>query len=356
LRVAAAGDVRGDHVLVLGILSSPTAGVPSQPRIWDVPLDGSPPRLLVAYTRGTQIFTDYDRIDLSRQLSADGRQLVLSDATDVVGSGLIIVDLIAGKTRRIAISGGSDQPAWSPDGQRIAYRGFTLAGPFQKESGIWVVPASGGNPQQVWASDLAAGAGATTLWGWTQDATAIAFARGNSAANVIEIATGKVTSIGGPLKGIAWRTRRPSVALVVDEQEDRPNAPLVGRVEIRETAIAAATVIARYGPTEGTFLVAPQWHPSNDDLLLFYAAGAGVATRNEIVIIDSIVTAKRRLTTTTTPRSATWSADGAQIIYGDLAAMHVMNADSSNDHELFRPAAPPGAQLFLTAVRAFAPR
>src|SRR6266700_147445 len=87
LKMVAAGQISGDHVLVLGVVSSPTAGVPSQPRIWDVPLDGSPARLLVAYTRGAQIFTDYDRFDLSRQLSADGRQLVLSDPTEVVGSG-----------------------------------------------------------------------------------------------------------------------------------------------------------------------------------------------------------------------------------------------------------------------------
>src|SRR5438552_11038898 len=93
LQVVAAGQISGDHALVVGVVTSPTAGVPSQPRIWDVPLDGSPPRLLVAYTRGAQIFTDYDRFDLSRQLSADGRQLVLSDPTEVVGSGLVVVDL-----------------------------------------------------------------------------------------------------------------------------------------------------------------------------------------------------------------------------------------------------------------------
>src|SRR2546426_3840158 len=95
LKVVAAGQISGDHSLVLGVVSSPTAGVPSQPRIWDVPLDGSPPRLLVAYTRGAQVFTDFDRLELSRQLSADGRQLVLSDPTDIAGSGLVIIDLIA---------------------------------------------------------------------------------------------------------------------------------------------------------------------------------------------------------------------------------------------------------------------
>src|SRR5438309_4281292 len=230
LKVVAAGQISSDHALVLGMVTSPIAGVPSQPRIWDVPLDGSPPRLLVAYTRGAQIFTDYDRFDLSRQLSADGRQLVLSDPTEVVGSGLVVVDLIAGTARRIPVKGGSDQPAWSPDGQSIAYRGFNISGPLQQESGVWVVPASGGNSQQVWTSDRAAGSGATTIYGWTEDGTEIIFARNYADASVLEIATGKVTRLGGALQGIAWRPKRPSVALVFDEQEQTPNAPRVGRV------------------------------------------------------------------------------------------------------------------------------
>jgi dipeptidyl aminopeptidase/acylaminoacyl peptidase len=206
------------------VISSPIAGVPSQPRIWDVPLDRSPPRLLVAYTRAPQIVTDYDYFEFSRQLSPDGRQLVVADPLDVAGDALLVIDLVAGTARRIAIGGGATQPAWSPDGQRIAYRGFTVAGPFQKESGIWVVPAAGGAPQQVWTSDLAPGSGATSVYGWAHDGTGIVFSRGSAEANVVDAATGKITRLGAALQGIAWRAKRPSVALVFDEQEHGPPA------------------------------------------------------------------------------------------------------------------------------------
>ena len=172
---------------------------------------------------------------------------------------------------------------------------------------------------------------------------------------MLEIATGTVTRLGGALQGIAWRAKRPSVALVFDEQEQTPNAPRVGRVEVRDTTTSSATIIARYGPTEGTFFLAPQWNPRTDDLLLIYASGQGVATRNEVVVIDR-ATAKRRLPTATTPRSAAWNADGTRILYGDLAAMHLMNSDSSNDHELFLPATPSGVQQSLIGVAPFAPR
>lgn len=356
LKVAAAGDVRGDHVLVHHLITSQTGGVPSQSRIWDVPLDGGPPRLLVAYTRGAQTFTEYDRFDLSRQLSADGRRLVLADATDIAGSGLLVVDLIAGTVRTLAISGGSDQPAWSPDGQLIAYRGFTISGPFQKESGVWVVSASGGTPQQVWTSDLAAGSGATTIFGWIEDGSGIAIGRGSAEASVVDVVTGKVTRMGA-VRAFAWRAKRPAVALIVEDQVPTPRAPLVGHVEVRDTTLAPPKIVTRYGPNEGTFFIEASWNPTSEEILLSYACGQGVVCREELVIVEAVTAARRTLRTTTTARAATWSANGARIVFTDLFAMRVMNGDGSDDHEVFRPA-PSGAgyDTFVAGMIAFVPR
>lgn len=354
LTLAAAGDIRGAHALVLHVISSPTAGVPSQLRIWDVPSDGSAARQLVSYTRGPQVFTELDGLDLARQLSPDGRQLVLSDPVDISGAGLIVIDLISGSARKIAIGGGSGQPAWSPDGQRIAYRGFAIVGPFQKESGIWVVPASGGAPQQIATSDIAAGSGASTLHGWTSDGAGVVFSKGSAPANVVDAATGKVTPLGGVLQAINWRAKRPSVVLVFNDQEPTPRAALAGHVEVRDTILSASRTVARYGPGEGTFFAASSWNPSSDEILVTYACGQGVICHDELVIVDSAVGTMRVLRTATTPRSAAWSADGARIFYGDLTGLRVVNADGSNDHELFRP--PGVAQQFVTAVTAFAPR
>jgi dipeptidyl aminopeptidase/acylaminoacyl peptidase len=359
LKVTAAGDVRSDHVLASNLIASTTAGVPSQTRLWDVPLDGSAPRLLVAYTRGSQMFTDYDRLDLTRQLSRDGRRLVLSDPQDAAGSGLIVVDLVAGIARRIAIGEAADQPAWSPDGQRIAYRGFTISGPFQnlqKESGIWVTPSSGGTPQQVWTSDLDAGSGATTVFGWTEDGSGIAIGRGSAKASLVEVATGKITDVGA-VRAFAWRAKRPAVTLIVEDQIASPRSAPAGHVEVRDTTLASPTTVARYGPDDGTFFIGATWSPTSDDILVSYACGQGVRCRDELVIVDAASAARRVVSTATTPRAAAWSGNGDRIVYTDLFAMRTLKADGSDDRELFRPApAGAGANSFLTAMIPFVPR
>jgi hypothetical protein len=356
LKLAAAGQVRGEHVLAHHLVTSQTAGVPSRSRIWDVPLDGSAPRLLVAYTRGAQIFTEYDRFDLARQLSPDGRRLVLSDPTDIAGSGLLVVDLIAGTARALAITGGSDQPAWSPDGQRIAYRGFTTSGPLLKETGIWVVSASGGGVQQVWTSDLAAGSGATTIFGWTEDGSGIAAGRGSAESSVVDVATGKVTRVGA-VRAFAWRAKRPSVALIVEDQVATQRAPHVGHVEVRDATLAAPRIVTRYGPSEGTFLLEARWSPTGEEILLWYACGQGLACREELVIVDANGAARRTLRTTATPRAAAWTGNGAHIVYTDLFAMRMLKTDGSDDHEVLRPApAGAGSDTFIAGMIAFVPR
>ena len=358
LTVAAAGEQRGDHALVLQIGDQPGSMVNTN-RFWDVPLDGTAPKLLVSYTKVRSMLTDFDYFSFDRQLSPDGRRLVVSDQIDVAGTGLLVVDLIAGTVRTIDAGGGVNTPAWSPDGQRIAYSGFDVAGPFQKETGIWTVSATGGLPRRVWASDRAAGTGATFILGWTEDGLGIAIAGASPEAAVVDIATGTLRSLGGMVQGIAWRARRPSTAIVFDDQQRLPLAPMVGRVEVRDTTIGLPRVVARYGPGEGTFLLGPSWNPRSDEILLLWGAGQGVRARDELVVVDGVTASRRVLPTTGTPRSAAWSGDGAQILYTDFTAVRLMRGDGSKpaDHELFRPGLPPGTfQQFVAAVAAFAPR
>jgi WD40 repeat protein len=336
-------------------MSSPASGFPNRESIWDVPLDGGSPRQLVTYTRAGGIYGDYDAISLLRQLSSDGHLVVLSDPVDAAGRGLIVVDLVAGAARMIAIDGIVNQPAWSPDGARVAYRHATIAGVLPKDDGVWIVSASGGDARQVVPG---APSGAMSVYGWTEDGGGVIFAPTRDTLSLVVVATGAVAQIGGPTTGaspVAVRPKRPSIAVVLDESQ--PRGPLVGHVEVRDTAAAAGRVVARYGPTEAAFLTGPRWRPGADEILLFYPTGEGVAERDELVIVDGLTSRRRTITTPSSVRYADWSADGRRITYGDLHEVRVMSADGANDRALFQPVPSlPGEVAFALSVAAFLPR
>ena len=112
----------------------------------------------------------------------------------------------------------------------------------------------------------------------------------------------------------------------------------------------------RYGDV-GTLLWDPRWNPTSNEVLLHWVCGAGATERDELVVVDAVTGTRRVLPTTGCVRSVSWSGDGSKILYSDLEAVRVRNADGSNDRELFRPALPPGAfQQYVGAVMAFAPR
>jgi dipeptidyl aminopeptidase/acylaminoacyl peptidase len=366
ITVVPAGALSGDHALVLE-QSQPPGGTATAMRFWDVPLDGGAPTQLLSYNQGDRSLTEGDRFDFSLRLSPDGRQLALADPVDTAGTGILVVDLVAGTTRLIRTNGGADQPAWSPDGKRIAYRGFVVTGPLTKESGIWVVDAAGGASRQVWASARAAGAGVTTINGWTEDGATIAFSQDGAGVDGVDLVTGQVTPIVGAAHGVAWRAKRPSVVTVVDDPLAAPSpsgprgAPSSighpGHVEVRETTFAPSRIVYRHGDV-GTLLWDPRWNPRTDEILFRWVCGAGARERDELVIVDAVRGSSRVLPTAACVYAAAWSGDGTKILYtAFLEALRVRSADGSGDRELFRPSLPPGAfQHFVTGVIAFAPR
>jgi hypothetical protein len=370
LKLVASGDVRGDHALVMQVNAPSVAGTPSR-SVWDVPLDGSPPRELLRYARSAGAFTDFDVFAFSRQLSPDGRYLVLSDVAEVAGSGLLVVDLVAGQARIISLDRIANQPAWSPDGRSIAYRAATVAGALQKDDGLWIVSAVGGQARQLVPSGLGPGPGAISVFGWSEDGGRVIYGPVIGTLNAADATTGSTARIGGATNGtapFAIRTKRPSVAIVFNDDAAQPTptgprgAPSVGTqvgwVEVRDTAVASGRVVARYGPGEGTFMVQPRWRPGGDELLLFYAVGAGVRERDELVIVDALAGTRRAIPTPHDVRSADWTADGKRILYANLLEVRVVDVDGSGDRMLFRPlkAASPNEDAVVVALTAFAPR
>ena len=349
LSVVAAGEPHGDHALVVVFENDGGPYGGGANHVWDIPLDGSTPRSIVAYTRAERPLSGYFGVDLSRQVSPDGRQLVLTDPVDVAGKGLVVVDLVTGTSRVIPTPDIADEASWSPDGQRIAYRGYALKGPLQKESGLWVVSASGGAPRQVWASARAAGSGATMLYGWTEDAAGLAaIMHDGGDVSVVDVASGSLKRVSGPVHGIAWRPRRPSVVIAEDQDVPLPsptgprgapsNIGRPGEIVIRDTTFAVPQIVYKHDNV-GTLLWEPRWNPKTDEVLFHWVCGAGAAERFEVVTVNAITHAVRTLATPGCVYSAAWSGDGSQILYSDLTSVRVMRADGSNDRALFKPGA-----------------
>ena len=363
IRLTAAGEFQGQHALVQQWTYEQDFDRGTI-HIWDAPLAGSLPRELVTYHRGPQIATQGDISDIARQLSPDGRKLVVADALDVAGTGFFVIDLVSGSAVSIVTNGSADQLAWSPDGKRIAFRGFTVNPPLNRETGIWVVDAAGGAPVQVWTSDVPPGTGATQMRGWTGDSSGIAISRDSTSVSLIDVTARTIKLIAsGYIPGIAFRAKRPAVAIATSDPQPQSsprgapgNIGAPGRLEIRDEPSGASRTAFDH-PNVGTLLWGPTWSPTSDEVLLHWVCGAGAAERDELVVVDAVKSSSRTMPVSGCVRSVSWSPDGAKILYSLFESVRVRNADGSGDKELFRPALPQGAtQSYIGGVTGFAGR
>jgi dipeptidyl aminopeptidase/acylaminoacyl peptidase len=101
----------------------------------------------------TRQLTDGDWDDLQPAWSPDGARIAFVSARHAErdydrSTDLFVVDFAGGEPSRITPGGASIAlPAWSPDGATIAYLGYADAEDAPLNSRLWLVPASGGKPK-----------------------------------------------------------------------------------------------------------------------------------------------------------------------------------------------------------------
>ena len=99
----------------------------------------------------TPIVNDPQRDEMGAAFSPDGSLLAFHESDDL--GGIFVAGATGESVRRVTDTGFD--PAWSPDGQQIAFGTEEITEPQTRlgESSVYVVPASGGSPRKVTEGD-----------------------------------------------------------------------------------------------------------------------------------------------------------------------------------------------------------
>lgn len=331
VKATALGALTGDAAL---LIREGKEGGDTVREIVVVDLASGQSRIALHYRRraGEIVDAEAGPAALARQLSSDGKRVVLDDVhlpvqpsatkTNHPGQPLLIADLETGKLTVLSISGVANDavdPAWAPHSDTIAFARRPLGAPRFGDDGVWVIGANGSGLRRLTDGEQRA---YSYVFGWTADGAAVAFGIGGLGLDhldyrIVDVNTRAVKKVGAYVESIApgaWRRGTPAFAAAFTDDPQNMGAGHPGgatRVVVADsTGGNARTVLTQpvdqYGRPR---LLNVRWHPSADKVLAYVADPA----QNAALIIDLPTGAVTRTGRARASRIE-WSPDGNELV------------------------------------------
>jgi Tol biopolymer transport system component len=340
----------GDWVFAIKAGNGVTSSRVPTGELWAMPLAGGAASLVARYidwNDGSELRANL----LRRQVSADGRRMVLSAASTAGRSVLSLIDFGSQRIATIAHDATADliRPAISPDGSKVAY--VRKVG--DRDDGLWLANSDGSAPRQ-----LRPGISGHFTWtyGWTPDSKMLAFDQVETRPSyvLIDIATGARTNplgFGQVLWGeqASWRAKRPSLAAGLADRDFDGEY----RIFVADDATTAKRILATES-NHNLILDSPRWNPASDEILYRRLI---TVMRSEYFVIAATGGVPQRIPLAKQAWSVDWTPDGSGLVYiaqdtGGFSWLGVgvrtAKRDGSGDRELL--AMPDGALSDVLAV------
>jgi hypothetical protein len=271
----------------------------------------------------------------------------------------VIVDLTSGNTSNLTTDPRyhDDTPAWSPDGQWIAFSRRTVSD--GRDAGLWIISTRSGADAFPRLITVLGADPRSFVYRWTPDGRALAILTSERRYGFIDpfpacpipgpascfAAPTTFTGLSSGPRGAAdWRRPVPQFAGVFVEGARGG----VQTVEVADGIAAAPRVVVRT-TNANTLLERPRWRPGSDDILYTQTLlGSGPRTA-ELMVANARTDVARQIRSNQQPLLAEWTPSGEEIVWvetnGVAVTLRLVRPDGSGERSIYGTGGVPEAQV-----------